>query len=283
MPVNPVIFLILFGVVGAIVVFSILTNLLGRASGPWGALAQQFPEEPAETDADRGVVELAITTDPYSFADDAPRRRGVFRWIVLAIVILLGIGALIALFMSSPLAGMLLAAGAALGFTVWLVLLAGWTRRIVFAKAWHTKVHFQADDRFLHLEKESDRVAKYPRISIPWQSVPDIYADPAAGEDWVTFPLGDRWAHAQRECVARELAIRGYDLNTPPPPPPTSEREAPQVGSLGRPGEGDPRADDPLKWPEYTSASRPGDDPDRPPPGKGDPFATLDRDADRRS
>ena len=203
----PVTWLILFGVIGAVIAFGVVTNLLGAAFGPWKTLASEFPEQPRQGDSDRGEATLTLTKKHVAaYAEKSQRARPwltilmwVFwlafaLWLVLAFTGMLGGG------LASGLSMVLWVSS----FGFYTLLLSWWAWRILRAPAWPQQIDYVADDDHLHLRRISDVIARYPWISVPWG---EIGAFEQFGE-LVVFAIGSKWAATDPGVIQRELEVR---------------------------------------------------------------------------
>jgi hypothetical protein len=227
---------ILVGIVTLIVGFGAVTSLIEAALGGWGKLAKRFPAQQPRTDQspDEGEAVLAFTKQPYSLADDR-RGRGL----------LSGMGCLYTLIGAAGLAALayglftLITRGTpptSVWALVWTAAAAGWTvlilhlgARFFSLKAFHRPVRYTVDDEHLHLQREGSAGLGNTRLSIPWAEIDRIEPDPVATPDqaWARFRIaGERWAHAWRDLVEREMAVRGIDPTPQPQQTPPPDRQA---------------------------------------------------------
>lgn len=204
--INPVIFLIFGGVVGSILLLSFILNAIGAVAGPWSRLASEWPaEQPPSTKPQ--VAVFAVTSQPYSVADEPQFRR---TGLIYALCTLLGMGLIIVIagmlmgWIQSPnyIRMLTIAIFAMFTFTICY-----WGLRFLRRKAFPQMVEYHADDDHLHIRRDSDILARYPWISIPWAAIDDINLDPA-NPGKVRFHMGPYWAYADREMVQRELQLR---------------------------------------------------------------------------
>lgn len=211
--INPVIFVIFSAVVGGLIVLSAITNLIGGAFGPWRAFAREFPSRTKGDQGepvDAGKASMALTKGAVLMADCCQRPRGVGK--ILAIlftvwaVLVVG-GILAAIFLGG--AGMISMWrwAAVVSLVFWTILMGYWVVRFFRDPVYHVLVKYWADDEYLHLQKDSDVIVRYPGVSVPWAEVSEIHRDPTA-PGWCAVLMGQRWAHCQEEIVEREVALR---------------------------------------------------------------------------
>lgn len=62
MTIQPVVWLILFGVLFVLFVFNAITNLLDAGSGLWARLARRYPAQPIELEAKRDTAQIYLAT-----------------------------------------------------------------------------------------------------------------------------------------------------------------------------------------------------------------------------
>lgn len=62
MTIYPIVWVILGGVLAAIIVFGAIANLIDAGSGLWARLAPRYPAQPVELDAEKGVANLYLST-----------------------------------------------------------------------------------------------------------------------------------------------------------------------------------------------------------------------------
>jgi hypothetical protein len=216
---------ILFGIVGVIIVFGMVTSLIEVMLGPWKKLGAAYPAQPVREDQspERGEAMVAWTKKPYFLEQDARRgclgRLGILG--VLAGVI--GVGALV--WFAWAWASGSLASGSTMWFLMggvsagWAVMVLGFGFRFLSLKAFHRPVRYATDDEHLHLTREGSGGVGSARVSIPWEEIEPIEVDPMTLGEKVCARFcvgGERWAHGWMELVKREMAVRGIGM-TPTP------------------------------------------------------------------
>lgn len=205
--INPVIFIIFGVIVGGILALSFIMNAAGAVFGPWSKLAQQWPATEVPTDRKPQTATFAVTSEPFTIASEA--RRGRFGC-VFAIAGVLAIGVIVVLV--GMLAGWIQSPNylrwiATAVFALFFFGICYWGLRFLKTKAFPQIVQFHADTDHLHFRKDSDVLAKYPWISIPWVGIEDISPDPA-DPGRVRFHMGPYWAYADRVMVEQEMNLR---------------------------------------------------------------------------
>ena len=249
MQVYPVTWLILFGVVGSIIAFGMITNLLGAALGPWRSLAGEFPEQPRLEDADKGTAPFSLTKKPYaSYARTARRTRswlstlGWVFWLVLGLLLVLGLIGML----GGGLRQGLMAALSIIVFGFYTLVIGWWSWRILTMPAWPTEIEFVADDDHLHFRRVSDVVARYPWLSVPWGAIGEFEMH----GDRVSFPIGSRWGFTSTAVIQRELRVRA--AMSAAAPPGWSPTDAPLAEGIEpdeiTPQEEEPQEEEPRKW-----------------------------------
>ena len=220
-PINPVIFII-FGVIGGgILLLSFAMNIAGAVFGPWSKIAQQWPGVDVPTDRKPQTAAFAVTSQPFTIASEARNRR--FGW-VFALAGILGLATIgiivgmLAGWIQSPVYLRWITFAV---FTLFFFAICYWGLRFLRTKAFPQLVQFHADQDHLHFRKDSDVLAKYPWISIPWVGIEEISPDPANPER-VRFHMGPYWAYADRVMVEKEMRLRAElgDDGVPPAPAP---------------------------------------------------------------
>ncbi|MFB3430334.1 MAG: hypothetical protein ABL309_05400 [Phycisphaerales bacterium] len=213
--INPVIFIIFGVIVGGILALSFIMNAAGAVFGPWSKLAQQWPATEVPTDRKPQTATFAVTSEPFTIASEA--RRGRFGCVfaiagVLAIGVIVVLVGMLAGWIQSPTYLRWIATAV---FGLFFFGICYWGLRFLKTKAFPQIVQFHADADHLHFRKDSDVLAKYPWISIPWVGIEDISPDPA-DPGRVRFHMGPYWAYADRVMVEQEMSLRtelgGEDL-----------------------------------------------------------------------
>jgi hypothetical protein len=208
MQVYPITIVLMVGFVGAIIVFGVITNLIGALAGPWGSLSKQFPAQAIAEGADRGETWFALTRQPIvGLSKTSTGLRKGMVWFGGLFWMVLGVTMLLALF------GML---GGGLGQGLWAIMIITTLGFYTLAMVWlgwrflkmpfPQQVNFAADDEFLHLRRISDVITRYPWISVPWGAIGEFQM--LDGGARVSFPIGHRWAYTMSDVLARELRVR---------------------------------------------------------------------------
>lgn len=204
--INPVIFIIFGGVVGTILVFSFILNILGAVFGPWSKLAAEWPAAQIPPGKPRTGV-FAVTSDPYSVQQES--RRSYFGLIAgLSSVLFLGLIVIIAGMLMGWIQSPVFLRG--LTIAIWglfTISMCYWALRFLRQKAFPQLVQCHTDDDHIHIRRDSDVVTKYPWISIPWAAISELSPDPADPSK-VRFHMGPYWAYADADLVADEIRIR---------------------------------------------------------------------------